>query len=316
MGTNGFYEYTKVSISGKTVTLTLTDGGDGDRDGVADGRISNAVGVAIPVDSTQLVLSGGKVGVRVTWKSQYTGQSGTASAIGKGDAYGYFWFSDPRNPEVFVKVLDYGASQPYVIFWAGLTDFEYTVTFTNLATGKSFSATKPAGSTDGGANTTALAHVRAVRWDPSSGTTTDVAPGEFLGIEPHVRKLFGPWAKGDEDNAWVDLPQATSDLLLANGQVSVSVTWKSQYSGQGGVATPLPQDDQFGFFYFSDAGDPEVFVKVLDWGSSNPFLLFAAGLTDFQYTVTFTNVKTGQKVTFPKAAGSYAGYADGKTMLH
>ncbi len=316
VGTNGFYEYTKVSISGKTVTLTLTDGGDGDRDGVADGRISNTVGVAIPVDSAQLVLSGGKVGVRVTWKSQYTGQSGTAAAIGKGDAYGYFLFSDPRNPEVFVKVLDYGASQPYLLFWAGLTDFEYTVTFTNLATGKSFSATKPAGSTDGGASTTALAHVRAVRWDPESGTTTDVAPGESLGIEPHVRRLLGPRSKGDEDNAWAGLPQATSDLLLSNGQVSVSVAWKSQYSGQSGVATPLPQDDQFGFFYFSDAGNPEVFVKVLDWGSSNPFLLFAAGLTDFQYTVTFTNIKTGQKVTFPKAAGGYAGYADGKTMLH
>ncbi|MEI8190858.1 MAG: CFI-box-CTERM domain-containing protein [candidate division NC10 bacterium] len=37
-----------MSIDGNTATLALTDGGDGDHDGVADGNISDPVGVGTP----------------------------------------------------------------------------------------------------------------------------------------------------------------------------------------------------------------------------------------------------------------------------
>ena len=53
-------------------------------------------------------------------------------------------------------MLDFGGQSPYLLFWAGLTDFEYRVTFRNLATGKEVSFTKVAGSLDGGADTTSL----------------------------------------------------------------------------------------------------------------------------------------------------------------
>jgi len=85
---------------------------------------------------------------------------------------------------------------------------------------------------------------------------------------------------------------------------------------RNGVATPLPQADQFGFFYFSDPGNPEVFVKVLDWGASTPFLIFAAGLTDFEYTVTYRNVNTGQVVVWKKNAEAFDGYANNSSLSH
>ena len=44
--------------------------------------------------------------------------------------------------------------------------------------------------------------------------------------------------------------------------------------------------------------------------------LVAAGLTDLQYTVTWTNVKTGQKVVFTKPAGGYGGFADNTQLSH
>ena len=109
-------------------------------------------------DAQELLLQGGKVGVKVAWKNQYDGSSGNATAIPKQEAYGYFYFSTPTNAEVFVKVLDFGAASPYLLFWAGLTDFQYTLTFRNTATGKSWSYTKAPGSYDGGANTTDLPH--------------------------------------------------------------------------------------------------------------------------------------------------------------
>jgi PKD repeat protein len=257
-------------------------------------RVTSKVSVTVRgTPKPPLLLSNGKVGVRVAWRNQYSGETGTATPISKGANYGYFYFSQPTNPEVFVKVLDFGSTRPFLLFWAGLTDFEYTVTFTNQSSGRIFSVTKPAGSTAGGANTTDL---------------------PYIGVEPEPTRFSVPRNPGKGPG--LPLPGASTDLLLAGGQVTVSVTWWSQYSSQSGIATALPQDDQFGFFYFSDAGNPEVFVKVLDWGTSSPFLLFAAGLTDYEYTVTYRNMKTGQKVIFTKPSGGYGGYVDGTSMGH
>ncbi|MBA4371395.1 MAG: hypothetical protein C0402_00890 [Thermodesulfovibrio sp.] len=45
----GFHEYSGATISGNAVTLTLTDGGNGDSDGAANGSITDPVGIASPV---------------------------------------------------------------------------------------------------------------------------------------------------------------------------------------------------------------------------------------------------------------------------
>jgi hypothetical protein len=51
VGPAGFQEVGNPAIQGSTVTLTLTDGGQGDSDGVANGVIVDPVGVAAPVAS-------------------------------------------------------------------------------------------------------------------------------------------------------------------------------------------------------------------------------------------------------------------------
>jgi hypothetical protein len=242
-------------------------------------------------DPLRLGLQAGKISVKVDWKSQYNGQGGTATAIPKADTYGYFSFFDPANPEVFVKVLDFGAGSPYLLFWSGLTDFEYTVTFTNLASATSVSFHKDPGSTAGGASTTTLPHARAAAWDGLSTEATEVLP-------PSVRAVQGEPG-----------PAASGEILLAGGKVGVSVSWKSAYSEESGTAVPIPQQDGFAFFTFFDVLNPEVFVKALDWGASQPYKIFAAGLTDFTYTVTYRNVATGATLVFPKPSGSFDGFA-------
>ena len=89
----------------------------------------------------------------------------------------------------------------------------------------------------------------------------------------------------------------------------MSVAWRSQYDGSEGTATPIAQEDGFCFFYFFDAQNPEVFAKVLDWGAAQPFKVFAAGLSDFEFTVRYRNVRTGATLTFKKLAGTYDGFA-------
>lgn len=105
-------------------------------------------------------------------------------------------------------------------------------------------------------------------------------------------------------------------LLLSNGQVTASVEWRSPYSGDGGIATPIPQSDEFGYFYFSSKANPEVFVKVLDWGTIAPYLLFHGGLTNFEYSITFTEVCSGKKVVLRKPPFTYVGGADSTSLPH
>jgi hypothetical protein len=51
VGPAGFKEFGNPAIQGNTVTLTLTDGGAGDSDGLANGVIVDPVGVAVPAAS-------------------------------------------------------------------------------------------------------------------------------------------------------------------------------------------------------------------------------------------------------------------------
>ncbi len=55
--------------------------------------------------------------------------------------------------------------------------------------------------------------------------------------------------------------------LLVSGISSDGVT---AYLAIPYAAPPLPLGDQLGIFAFTDAGNPEVFVKVLDWGTAKP----------------------------------------------
>ncbi|MEW6720866.1 MAG: Ig-like domain-containing protein [Thermodesulfobacteriota bacterium] len=54
----GYTEYLGATISGNTVTLSLTDGGDGDRDLSMNGVIADPVGVAVPTAATPESSSG------------------------------------------------------------------------------------------------------------------------------------------------------------------------------------------------------------------------------------------------------------------
>ncbi len=245
-----------------------------------------------------LNLSNRRVSVTVEWKNHYSGQTGTAYAIPQRDEFGFFYFTDPNNPEVFVKVLDFGGAGA-LCFVGGLSDFYYKVTFKALSTGQTLVFEKPAGQYVGFADNGGLKFNRR-----ESG----------LDLAPHGAVQTGilPLAHQEVTPAQPE-PLADQGLTLSQGRVLVTVDWRNQYSGQSGTAYGIPQKDEFGFFYFTDPGNPEVFVKVLDFGSGGA-LCFVGGLSDFFYKVTFRLLRTGQTLVFEKNAGLYLGFADNGTL--
>jgi hypothetical protein len=74
-------------------------------------------------------------------------------------------------------------------------------------------------------------------------------------------------------------------LSLQRGRFLVSADF-SDFEGARGEAVPVALDDQSGFFWFFDADNPEVFVKILDaCDVFGRYWIFVAGLTNLEVDI-------------------------------
>ncbi|HVS62373.1 MAG TPA: hypothetical protein VMT85_02600, partial [Thermoanaerobaculia bacterium] len=81
-----------------------------------------------------LVLGGGRFEVEIEWST--AASSGIGRPEGLTADTGVFWFFDPENLEVVIKVLDACAfNGRYWVFGGGLTDVEARITVTDTGTG-------------------------------------------------------------------------------------------------------------------------------------------------------------------------------------
>jgi CSLREA domain-containing protein len=93
-----------------------------------------------------LCLGGGRFRVTATWQTSTATGSGTAVTLTPDS--GYFWFFDPGNVEVVVKVLNgCGVNSRYWLFAAGLTNVRVNLTVTDTRTGQTKTYTNPLGRT-------------------------------------------------------------------------------------------------------------------------------------------------------------------------
>ena len=91
----------------------------------------------VTAPSTHLNLLGGRFAVTASWTDPGGSHAvHTASAVQFSDESGYFWFFDPRNVELSVKVLD-GTSinHHFWVFISSMTNVAYTVTVEDTAPG-------------------------------------------------------------------------------------------------------------------------------------------------------------------------------------
>jgi hypothetical protein len=85
--------------------------------------------------TTTLCLRG-RFRVETTW-TDFQGNSGSGQAIPMTQETGGLWFFDPGNVELVVKVLDgRGSNGRFWVFAASLTSVEFTLTVTDIETGK------------------------------------------------------------------------------------------------------------------------------------------------------------------------------------
>jgi hypothetical protein len=74
--------------------------------------------------------------VRVAWQALNQGTSGNGAAIPLTSDTGAFWFFDPSNLELTVKVLDgRSINGHFWVFYGALSNVQYTITVTDTQTG-------------------------------------------------------------------------------------------------------------------------------------------------------------------------------------
>lgn len=234
-----------------------------------------------------LCLNGDRFRVSVDWKSGAT--SGSGRAVQLTADTGSFWFFDPANVELVVKVLDARAiSGFYWVFYAGLTDREFTMTVVDLSTGATRVYRNPAGRLASAGDTAAFPAGAIAAATEASG-------------EHQASRLVAA--------AGSCAPSPTR-LCLSGGRVAVELTWKPP-AGAGGIGQAMPLTGDTGTFWFTQSSNIEVIIKVLDGRPVNGhFWLFSGALSNLEYRIKITDTVTGASRTYTNPQGTFASFAD------
>ncbi len=168
-----------------------------------------------------------------------------------------------------------------------------------------------------------LAAAGTLTWDDGEGgeksfhlTIVDdpmVEGDESFGVEldsPAGGAVLGTLTSGEltitDDDVTAEPCEPGPATLCLNGErFQVEIAWRTAAGAEGpGQAEPLTPES--GYFWFFDAANPEVFVKVLDAcvDPFNRFWVFAAGLTDVETRLSVVDTATGALRRYDKPLGS------------
>lgn len=137
-----------------------------------------------------------------------------------------------------------------------------------------------------------------------AGTTSQVVAGLTPGTQYLFRVRaanganFSPYS--NEAGAATSVTPAPcvegpTTLCLNDDRFKAEVAWRIPNGNQGsGRAVPVPTAPDSGLFYFFEAANIEMLVKVLDaCPLNNRFWVFYAATTNVQFTLTVTDTQTG-----------------------
>ena len=281
---------------------------------------------------TSLCIQGGRFRVEVTW-TDFEGASGSGRAVALSGDSGYFWFFDPDNVELVVKVLDGRTiNDRYWVFYGALSNVEYTVLVTDTVTGSLRAYRNPSGIFASVGDTSAFTPDGAPRdgsevADDDNGAAILSALGSRASETlrrswGRVRESFrrGPVAVPPSRLAADAAGRALAGsgtcvaganaLCLAGNRFRVEVEWRD-FAGLGGAGNAVPLTPDTGTFWFFDAANTELIVKVLDARAINDhFWVYYGALSNVEYTLRVTDTASGRVRTYENPAGSFASRGD------
>ncbi|MEA2600011.1 MAG: hypothetical protein QOF89_1003 [Acidobacteriota bacterium] len=105
------------------------------------------------------------------------------------------------------------------------------------------------------------------------------------------------------------------NLCLLGGRFRVAVRFRA--NNVPGAGQAVPRSDQSGLFWFFNADNIELIVKMIDGQGLNGFFwTYYGGLSDVEYWITVTDTQTGQARTYHNDPGSLCGLGDVSSFAH
>ncbi|MFL6293236.1 MAG: ELWxxDGT repeat protein [Thermoanaerobaculia bacterium] len=242
-----------------------------------------------------LCLQGGRFRVEAAWRD-FQRNTGAGTAVPLTGDTGYFWFFDPANAEVILKVLDgRGLNDHFWVFYGALSSVEYTLTVTDTQTGAAVRYLNPMGQLASAGDTTGFGPAGATASQSASQTAPASPPALVRGWTAAAPAPCMPGAQR---------------LCLNGGRFGVEASWKD-FAGKTGKGTAVPLTGDAGYFWFFDPANVEVLLKVLDGRPvTGRFWVFYGALSNVEYTLTVTDSLTGEVKEYRNPSGRFASVAD------
>jgi hypothetical protein len=272
------------------------------------GRI--ATGPCQPGD-TSLCVGESRFEVRVEWRSGHQGTNGVGHAVAMTGDTGYFWFFEPTNVELVVKVLDArGVNGKFWVFYGALSNVEYTITVTDMETQQVRTYDNPQDTMASFADTEAFPIAAApASVEPAARSAVAARRDQERGAFAAVRSALAPTrTTASPGTACISDP---TSLCLAGSRFRVQVDWQATHSGTSGPGRAVAMTSDTGYFWFFQSSNVELIVKVLDArGLNGEFWVFYGALSNVQYTITITDTESQQVQTYVNPQDTMASFAD------
>ena len=248
--------------------------------------------------TTRLCLNGARFAAEVSWRD-FQGNTGAGHPVSLTGDTGYFWFFSSTNVELVVKVLDgRGINSSFWVFYGALSNVEYSMTVTDTVTGTIKTYANPSGHLGSVADTSAF---------PAAGAFPSPAAKQALHGNPTSEEFHG---HAFAPAAAAACAPTTTSLCLNGGRFRAEVSWRDFTGNQGqGQAIALTADT--GYFWFFNAANVELVVKVLDGrGLNRDFWVFYGALSTVQYELKVTDTLTGRTTYYFNPPNNLASVAD------
>ncbi|MEM9409133.1 MAG: M23 family metallopeptidase [Acidobacteriota bacterium] len=260
------------------------------------------VGSGCRSGATVQCLNRGRFRLEVFYKD-FQGKSGIGNLRKLTDDTAVVWFFDPGNVEIAIKVLDAtGVNGKFWVFFGALSDVRYVVRLTDVRTGAVQEYLNPE---------RVFASVGDTQAFDGSGARAEPQDDEESALEELNRA----------EQAAFDLPGALSvsassctpsaNVLCLNGnRFRATIDWKD-FGGNTGQGRPRTITGDTGYFWFFDANNVEVVLKVLEArGVNGKFWVFFGSLTNVEFELTVEDTQTGARRVYRNQLGDFASAGD------
>lgn len=288
-----------LGLSAQAITSLEPDPADGAviYAGTAGGGLHR---VRMAPATAPLRLADGRFTATITWKD-FLGQRGGGRAAAWTADTGYFWFFEPENVEVMVKVLDGRLiNGAYWVFVGSLSNVEFALTVRDEWTGAVWTYDNPLGS---------FASFGDIGAFPE--------PGIAAALQPDHGPASGQLgiAAGEENDAGTVSLAAPPALggdqeIVLGDRFVLSVAWDDGFGQTGQGLGRRMTADTAAFTFFSET-NTELVIKVLDGTAINGHhWVFYGALSNVGYVITIRDLETGRQVLYQNPVGAFASVGD------